>query len=288
LAGFALVIVAVGLLYSGVWQFWPYIKRTSNELERKNSSKAAFVLGASMGLLAILIHSMVDFNMHIPANAITAITLMAMLTAHWRFGTEGYWVNPRKLGKALLAATVLGAAAYLMVAGARAGREFYWLQQVATEKMSWDQEVASLKKAHEIEPCNYLSLYELGEFYRWRAWQGDAGYQTQAREAMKWFEDAMILNPYDPMTVLQYGRCLDWLDRRQEATRYFLRANELLPYNSTVYLYFGQHCMELGNYAFAAHWFEYSAVFAHGGDGAAYYKIARERMDEAAKGIRMP
>ena len=46
------------------------------------------MLGASLGLAAILAHSAVDFNMHIPANAILAITLMALLSSHLRFATE--------------------------------------------------------------------------------------------------------------------------------------------------------------------------------------------------------
>ena len=99
LAGFAIVMAALGLLFAGVIRIWPYVRRGSGDLGAKDSSRAAFVLGASLGLLSILIHSVVDFNMQIPANAVTAITLMALLSAHWRFGTERFWVNPGKIGK---------------------------------------------------------------------------------------------------------------------------------------------------------------------------------------------
>ena len=103
LAGFGIMIAALGLLFGGVSRIWPYVRRGSGDLGSKNSSRAAFVLGASLGLLSILIHSAVDFNMQIPANAVTAITLMALLSAHWRFGTERFWVNPGHFGRILLA-----------------------------------------------------------------------------------------------------------------------------------------------------------------------------------------
>ena len=73
LAGFGIIIVAFGLLFGGVSRIWPYLRRGSGDLGTRNSSRAAFVLGASLGLLSILIHSAVDFNMQIPANALTAI-----------------------------------------------------------------------------------------------------------------------------------------------------------------------------------------------------------------------
>jgi O-antigen ligase len=284
LAGFAIVIVTVGLLYGGVWRVWPYVKRRTNELGRRNSSKAAFVLGASLGLLSILIHSGVDFNMQIPANAILAVTLMALLSAHWRFGTEGYWANPGKTGKILLAAAALGVAGYLGAQGARAGREFYWIQRGLNEKVSWDQQVAALKKAQEIEPRNYLTQYELGEVYRLQAWEGNPGNEALAKEAMKWFEGAMMLNPLDSWSPIRYGMCLDWLDRPNEASQYFVRALELRPNNATIYFYLGWHCLEVGNYPLAEHWLWYSQILHPPSEQAAgYLQIVRERMAAEAK-----
>jgi len=288
LAGFALIMVTMGLLFAGVRAYWPHVKRTSNDLERKNSSKAAFVLGASLGIFAVMVHCVVDFDMHLPANALTAVTLMALLTAHWRFGTEGYWANPRRLGKALLAVTALGAAGFLTLAGWRSGLEFHWLEKAALEKTSLDQQAADFQKARQYEPLNSFSLYELGDCYLTRAFDGGPDYKDQTKAAMTWFESAMLLNPYDPMAHVRYGMCLDWLDRPREATRYFLRANELLPYNSTIYFYLGRHCMELGSYAFAAHWFEYAMIFPNGLDVRTYYNRAMERSQAAAKGVPSP
>ena len=128
LAGFGVIIVALGLLFGGVSRIWPYLRRGSGDMGARNSSRAAFVLGASLGLLSILIHSAVDFNMQIPANAVTAIALMALLSAHWRFGTERFWVNPGSSEKSCSRLPPRERSGFWhgKVSG---GSEFYWLER---------------------------------------------------------------------------------------------------------------------------------------------------------------
>jgi O-antigen ligase len=282
LAGFGIVAAAVGLLFSGVSRIWPYARRGSSDLGWKNSSRAAFVLGASLGVLSILIHSVVDFNMQIPANAVTAITLMALLTAHWRFGTERFWFNPGKFGKILLAGTVAGAVWYLGREGAQAGREFYWLER-GLNAASWEGQVEGLKKAAEIEPGNFMTYYELGESYRLQAWEGKAGTDDLAREALPWFERAMALNRHDYLSPLGYGMCLDWLDRPGEATKYFVQGLELFRNSATVEWKFAWHCMILRNYSLAKAWLERSMLFAPSPEAAGYLEMVKERIAEGAQ-----
>jgi O-antigen ligase len=276
--GFALVIITVGLLYMGIAAMWPSLRRKSND-GKKNSSKTAFVLGAALGLFSILIHSEVDFNMQIPANACIAVTLMALLAAQWRFATERFWFNPGRIGKVILAIAALGTAGFLGVRGVQAGTEFYWVNQSLNPKATWDQEVAGLKKAHEIDPRNYLTLYELGECYRGRALQGDPGNEALAAQAMDYYKAAMNLNHYDSWSPMRYGMCLDWLDRSQEANPYFTKTLTLRPNNSTLEFYLGRHSMEVGNYPLAKMWFEY-ADWAHPPSDLAksYLKVVEERL----------
>ena len=277
LAGFAMVMVALGLLFGGVIRIWPYLRRGSGDLGGKNSSRAAFVLGASLGLVSILIHSEVDFNMQIPANAVTAITLMALLSAHWRFGTERYWVNPGNIGKILLAVTAVGAVWFLGREGVQAGREFYWLER------GWKGQVEGLKKAEQIEPGNDMTDYELGEAYRLEAWRGEAGTDDLAREAMRWFERGMVLNPYDFETRLGYGMCLDWLDRPKEATKYFVQALHLNPNGARVQWKFAWHCAILRNYPLAKVWLQRSLFWVPTPEAEAFLETVNEKI---AQGVQ--
>ena len=282
LAGFAIVMAALGLLLAGVIRIWPYVKRGSGDLGSKNSSRAAFVLGASLGLLAILIHSVVDFNMQVPANAVTAITLMALLTGHWRFGTERFWFNPGNAGKILLAAAVGGAVWFLGREGLQAGREFYWVER-GLKAPSWERQVEDFKRAEQIEPGNYMTDYLLGESYRLHAWQGEAGSDDLAREAMACFERGMKLNPYDYETRLGYGMCLDWLDRPNEATRYFVQALELFPHSARVQWKFAWHCMILRNYSIARVWLERSMqIKPSPPEAEAYMEVVKEKLTGGA------
>jgi O-antigen ligase len=79
--GLALVIVAVALAATvGVRSFLALVRLASTETGVASSTSGAFVLGAFCGLAATAVHSIVDFNMHIPANALLASALLGIVT----------------------------------------------------------------------------------------------------------------------------------------------------------------------------------------------------------------
>ena len=282
LAGFSLVIVTLGLVFAGVSRTWPFLKRSSADLGRKDSSRAAFVLGASLGLLSILIHSVVDFNMQIPANAVTAVTLMALLSAHWRFATERFWFNPRLIGRILLVIAVGGAVFFLGREGLRAGREFYWVER-GLRATSWSAQVAALENAHQVEPDNFVTDYELGEACRLEAWKGEANSDDRAREGAQWFQRGMVLNPYDFETRLGCGKCLDWLDRPNEATKFFVQALMLNPNNARVQWQFAWHCSILRNYPLAKLWLERSLYVVRTREAEDYLDMVNRKIAEESR-----
>jgi hypothetical protein len=256
--GMAIIATACGLLLVGARTAWRMVRKTSPDLGSLTSDKGAFLLGATMGLLTILLHSVVDFNMHIPANAVAAVTLMALITTHLRFTTERYWKNPGRNGKIVLTLTLLMASGYLVVQGEKAGRETFWLGRTIAETNSWNNNLADLKKAYEAEPDNYETSYSLGEYFRFLSEQGNTGYESQAREAMKWYARTMDLNPFYALAPVRYGMCLDWIGDKDKATAYFDKAEKLDTNNCYVAYYVGRHWVELGDYKAASHWFEYS------------------------------
>jgi O-antigen ligase len=282
LAGFSIIIVTLGLALAGVSRIWPFLKRSSADLGRKNSSRAAFVLGASLGLLSMTIHSVVDFNMQIPSNAVTAIALLALLSAYWRFATERFWLNPRMVGRILLVAAVGGAVFFLGREGLQAGQEFYWLER-GLRATSWSAQVAALENAQKIEPANFMTDYELGEACRLEAWKGEAKSDDQAREGAQWFQRGMALNPYDYETRLGYGKCLDWLDRPKEATKFFVQALMLNPNNARVEWEFAWHCSILKNYPLAEHWLERSLSVVRTREAEEYLDMVKRKIAEESQ-----
>jgi len=259
LVGSGLVATAWGLLGLGVIKTWPSARGSPKDLGGKTTSnKLAFVLGASVGLVAILIHSGCDFNMHIPANAILTVALMALLSSHLRFATEQYWV---KAGSWIRPAAVLvlsAGAVYMGSQGWIQAREYLCLRQAEAAPNFSPARVASLKKAFAIEPMNPETCYAIGEAFRVQSSEGGQNYPELASQAMEWFDRGIKLNRWSSHCYLRYGWCLDWLDRTAESEPYFDRAVELDPKGYFTLASMGLHYVQLENYAAARPWFEYS------------------------------
>lgn len=255
-AGLAIILAACVLLFHGALKTWTALRLEDRGSQKSN--QAAFLMGACMGLLAMLFHSVVDFNMHVPANAVTAVTLMALIAAQARFASEGHWKGTGLGGKILLTVLMGGGMAWLAAQGAWHGREAYWVWKSGDEKASWNSRLASLEKAYEAEPSNYENTYNLGENLRLASLQGNPGYEEQARQALQWYAKSMASNPLDAFVPMRYGMCLDWLGETNEATVWFNLAEKLDPKSSQVAYFVGRHYVELNDLPAAKQWFERS------------------------------
>ncbi|HUD48735.1 MAG TPA: O-antigen ligase family protein [Candidatus Baltobacteraceae bacterium] len=247
-AGLGIVAATCALLAWGAVRTWRAVRRPANDFAGRRSDRTAFLVGASAGLVAAMLHCIVDFNMQIPADAITAIVLMALIAAHTRFVTEGYWKNPGFVGKILLTALAAGAVCYLTAEVVHKGRETFWLRKAKTRNISWDQSLLCLKKAHEIDPTNPQTDYLLGESLRLASKQGNPDYQDKARQAIECFGKGLELNPFDARFPVRLGMCLDWIGRPQEATPYFELAERLDPNNYYIALEEGRHFVAAGDF----------------------------------------
>jgi len=284
-AGTCLVAAAWGLLGLGVVKTWASVRGSANDLRgRKNSNKFAFVLGASVGLFAILVHSTCDFNMHIPANAVLAVTLMALLSSHLRFATERYWTRAGLWVRLAATAVLLAGTIYFGQQGWRHTQEYRNLRQAAAAPNFSPEKVGWLKKAYAVEPMNPETTFEIGEAYRIQSSEGGDNYRALATQAMDWFGRTMKLNRWGGYGYLRYGWCLDWLDRSAESERYFDRAEELDPNGYFTLANIGLHYVQIGDYAAAKPWFERSLRLEGPGNfiSRTYLEIANSRLLEAA------
>ena len=285
LAGAALVATAWGLLALGVAKSWRFVRGSANDLGgTKNRNRFAFVLGASAGLLAILVHSAVDFNMHIPANAILAISLMALLSSHLRFATDKYWFGIRSVPKVVLSALLALGVVYLGEQGTRQVSEYVFLRR-GTSSPSFSPKMATwFTRAFSVEPTNPDTAATIGECFRIQSSEGGSNYRELANQAMEWFGRSLKLNPWSSYSYLRYGMCLDWLDRQDESQSYFDHAIELDPNNYYTLDGVGLHYVQLQDYAAARPWFERSLRLEWEDNPIArnYLAIVERRLLEAA------
>lgn len=287
--GAVLVASALVLLGWGVKRTWPAVRGAPKDLgAERGSNRFAFVLGASVGLVAMLVHSAVDFNMHIPANAILVVALMALLSGFLRFATNRYWVSIRGAGRVAVSAVLLTSGLYLGYEGRRHATEYAWLQRAARAPNFSTAQAECLQNAFAADPMNADTACAIGEAFRMQSSGGDNSYPQLAEKAMEWFSRSIKLNPWGGYSHLSpwagYGWCLDWLGRFDQAERYFQRADELNPNNYFITVHVGLHYLQLGNSAAANPWFERSLRLNLKDKELArnYLEIVTRRMLEAA------
>jgi len=273
----------IGALGLGAWRTWKYVKRSKEGLTWKRSDRAALVLGFGGGLCALAIHSWVDFNLHIPANAMTAALFAAGLAAHQRFATSKVWTSAAWRVHWAMGLAGLLFAAYAAPEAIRSWREAFWTERGMQAK-TLEEQIRSFQRAIEVEPKNAELVGKLGEVYRLTSWEGGDGWRWLAQEALKWFSRARELNPLDPHWWIRCGMCLDWLGRTGEADSHFAKAVELDPNSYYATMMMGWHEMQKENWSEAIRWFERSLEIKPWENWLArnYLRISTERLKEEA------
>ena len=282
--GAAIIAAMLGCLSVGIVKTWRHVRRSEREFASNRSNKFAFVVGATVALIALLGHSAVDFNLQIPANALLAATLMALLTSHLRFATEGYWFGAGTALKSLASLVLLVAVGFFALQSVRLTREYVWLERSVSKKNFSDAKIADLEKAYAAEPRNSETPFGIGEAYLVQSSDGGTNYEALAQQAMLWYERGTNCNPYDDRIWLGMGRCLDWLDRTNEAKVCYDRAVELDPRGYWTAAFVGRHYIKLEDYAAARPWLERSLRLYRENNtvAATYLEIANQRLLEAA------
>ena len=285
--GGIIVLAGMAIFCAGLWQTRNYVRRAEKDFGSGKSNRLAFFLGASTGLLALAIHSVVDFNLHVPANAILGVTLLALLSSNLRFATEGYWMKIRSPLKMVATAMLAAGIAYLGWQEWRRGHEQYWLVRAEKTPVLFPDRAEVLKKASAAEPMNFETSYEIGEAYRHQSFSGENGYKQLAQTAMDWYSRGMKLDRFDGYNYLRYGMCLDWLGRQNQSGKEFSMAEALDPNGYFTVANIGWHYFQTGDYAAAKTWLERSLrlnglkenVIAH-----SYFNIVQQKLAEKASG----
>jgi hypothetical protein len=241
-------------------------------------------MGALFGVIGMLLHAIMEFNMQIPSNAIIAIALMALMTVQLRFATEQYWFNPRDFGKCLLTLMAVTGVVCISAQAWQRGREAIALIRADHLDTYSEEKLDALRLAIQIEPKNYNTTYELAECLRLQSWRGYSDYKPKAIEASAWFARTMELNPYNPFAPLGYGECLDWLGRARQSGWLFKLACDLDPNGNYEAAYQGWHYIQLEQYPQAKRCLEHSmAIYGYQNYLAQkLYDLVDQRMAEAA------
>lgn len=224
---------------------------------------------------ALLVHSAVDFNMHIPANAMILLSLVGLglrrlpgeeAPRHW--STISLAPAARWLGSALL---VLALVYGIETARTAASDIVYESVFAKAENVPTDQSVAGLEKALSYDPGNANALLLLGDVYRVQAINEKAFPDriAAAQQALAAYQRALKANPLDDTIQGRMGLTFDLMRRYQEAFFCYKAAVTARPYDGQFWSALGNHFWQRGLVRKAAEAYMIAAGCPHGSEGAA-------------------
>jgi O-antigen ligase len=254
------IIVAAGMLLfaAGLIKTLPTVWPASNEFGRGMSNRFALFVGATAALLALAAHSVIDFNLHIPANALIGVALLALLTGQLRGATQDYRMEAQAPGKMVSVLVLVCGLVYFGLQGYWSAGEYYWRARSQNTNLVVLDRAALLEKAFAFEPKNSQTAYDIGELYRIQSFQGGEDNEAQAQTAMQWYQRGMKLDRFEGYNYLRTGMCLDWLGRGDESWPYYSKAEALDPNGYYTVAFIGWHFVQVRDYAAARAWLERS------------------------------
>jgi len=229
LAGAGLAALTLLALGWGSYRSLKYVERGAGDLGTRSSNRTAFFLGSTIGLGALAAHCVVDFDLHIPAIAVAAGLVTALLAAHLRHATERFWFTPNWVVRLTLTLAALGTLYWMGPVAVAFGREGIALNRIVAANQVTPALVADLELAARQMPDNSRTAFELGENLRRLSFQGGDSWRKLAVGAAQWLELAAKLNRFDARTQLALGQTYRWLNDPEKADAAFQRAYLLGP-----------------------------------------------------------
>ncbi len=244
-------------------------------------------MGATGGLVALATHSLADFNLHIPANALVGVTLLALLACQSRYGTDRYWFRAGQPARVILTGGLATLILALSVDGWRRGQETFWMLQADKLDLFDPEKSNLLQKAFAAEPENFETAYNLGECLRMRSFQGGDDSAALAQAALEWYDKVNRLDAYYGYGYLRTGMCLDWVGDSLRAQKYYQQAESLDPNGYFMVANVGWHYIQTQDFALAREYFIRSVSLSNGYSSAYaenYLQICETKLLERASG----
>lgn len=247
-AGAALMLLFLGTHLAAGWRWLGWcLKERLRSAGLVSSNSLALQVGAISVVAAYLVHSVLDFNAHIPANALLLAFLFGMLANPGMDGAPVRWPGMARLGGILAPAIGLW---ILLGATPKLFGEYYserarigLRDNVPTEALQF----ATIGLG--FEQANPDLYYYLGESHRLLMDDAQSADEKEfhGTAALEAFKMGLKAFPWDLRSLLKCGRTLDELRRFPEARGYFLRALDADPNFTNVYAYYGLHFHRQGH-----------------------------------------
>lgn len=218
------------------------------------SEQRSFAIGGAVGTIAILAHSWLDFNLHIPANAMLLFAVAGFIAAMDDPKSEFPRASLGRISRYLLGCFLIAlsvAGSWWVIRDARAVLQHADAVQ-AKEALRWDVALDSFERAGNLSPDNPAPLAGRGEVYgsqsQWRIGQERVEERRElARKAIEMFDQSLALNPYQTAVILRKASAYQLLQQTDKALETFEQAKSVDPNNALVYYRLGLFYKQIGD-----------------------------------------
>lgn len=223
------------------------------------SDSLALTVGSLSALAAQAAHAVVDFNLHIPANALPIAVLFGILANSGRAGPDSRSARSKlPMGRLLL----LGCGGLVLAVGIPRLLPEYWAEKarVALAKNGFQEAAEAAKRGLRFDQTNPELHAILGEARLYRSAEFPEGGVRNAllRGAVADLRQAVRLFPGDVWRWISLGQALDGLELWEEAGQAYAEAVRNDPSSGMVYAYLALHLERQGRVAEAMAMFEFS------------------------------
>ena len=281
LAGLALFLAFIAAHLRHAWRGWRKMAGhfSSSVPLPADHSELALQLGGIAAIAAYAVHSVTDFNLHIPANALLLAFVFGMLApraaqpGEEREGWRGRW--PLALPAAL--------GLWMLAVGAPKFPGELCLETARSKMMAGDI-AGGLENAERALKWGIRSpdlFYYIGEGKRLLSFRSQSAEERVAaiEAAHQAYAEGLALSPQDVRLVLITAWTLDKLDRPDEAEKFYAEAIRLDPNAGAVWAYYSWHNQYEGRPVEALEYFRKAVPLC---DVAKVMGVIGERLDPQA------
>lgn len=246
------------------------------------SSALALSIGAFSAIAAILAHSIVDFNVHIPGNALVLAALFGILANPPTFRLKN--TEPSLLPSLSFRVLIPVCAAVICV-DALPHLQGEWYSEKARVALRDQKYLTAIREAQrglDVEKTNPDLHYYLGEARRrlGNAWSNEIARNKMNEAALVAFTNSIKLFPQDAKVWLKMSQCLDILGRHEEALAHLDKARSLDPNLAAFNTYYAAHYQIQGDDKKALEFYQKATQFEIGRKGREQL-IQQMKADEA-------
>ena len=239
LIGAACLAVFLALHAARALRAMDRMARALRATEEAGHDDLALVIGALAALAALAAHSFLDFNLHIPGNALVMAFVFGIL-ARPETIAENHVPAAPAAGRGL---PLLGGAVLLLALLAWPGEFFTERARILLRDEQYPEAIASATQALRLDPWNPFTCLHLGEAHRIEAELEPvfADRQAHRQEAERAFQQGLRLFPQDENLLVRRGQVLDRLKRFDEAEASFQAALDADPRLEVLRQFYEKH-----------------------------------------------